>query len=123
MTASKLNMLTDQELLDQLEACTKMHGHNVLYGEVRDANRSYWKLDAVRGEFRARGPWSRADLARLFNHPEMAVRYYTAMGLFALDPIRARAIIEEVKDTGPMRLAGDAGMTLRMLDDGTFKPS
>jgi hypothetical protein len=123
MIASKLNMLTDQELLEELETCTRVHGHDVLDGEVRDANRSYWKLKAVRGEFRARGSWLQADLDRLFDHPDMVVRYYIATGLFALDPIRARAIIEEVRDAGPIRLAGDAGMTLSMLDDGTFKPT
>jgi len=122
MTASKLKMLTDRELVDELENCTKKHGRDVLYGEARDATRSYWKLKAAREEFRERGRWSEDDLDRLFNHPEMAVRYYTATGLFALDPIRARAIIEDVGVRAPMRLAGDARMTLRMLDDGSFKP-
>jgi hypothetical protein len=92
-------------------------------GEVADANRSYRNLRAVREELRARGPRSRAEVAGFFDHPEIAIRYYAATELLAIEPVRARAIIQDVKDYGPSPLAGDASGTLRMLDDGTFKPS
>jgi hypothetical protein len=123
MTISKLATLTEAELFDQFEIQARMHGHNVIDGEATDANRSYWKLNAVREELRARGARSRADLAKFFDHPEMAVRYYAATELLAVEPVRARAIIQDVKARGPRPLVLDASMTLRMLDDGTFKPT
>jgi hypothetical protein len=123
MTASKPITLTDVELFDQFETQARVHGHNVVNGEAADANRSYWRLNAVREELRARGPRSRAGLARFFDHPEMAVRYYAATELLAVEPVRARAVIQNVKDRGPRPLVLDASMTLRMLDDGTFKPT
>ena len=123
MTVPKLNMLTDAELVAQFEIHARMHGHNVINGKVADANRSYWNLRAVREELRARGPRSRADLTGFFDHPEMAIRYYAATELLAIEPARARAVIQDVKDRGPSPLAGDASGTLRMLDDGTLKPT
>lgn len=122
MTPLRPTMLTDAQLFDQFEIQAKVHGHNVVNGEAADANQSYWKLNAVREALRARGPRSRAGLARFFDHPEMAVRYYAATELLAVEPVLARTIIQDVKDRGPRPLVLDAGMTLRMLDDGSFKP-
>jgi len=123
MTAARRRMLTDEELVAEFETWARSHGHDVLYGEVRDAKRSYRELEAVHEELRARGPSARVALIKLLDHPEVAIRYYAATWLLAVEPGRARAVIEEVKHVAPMRLAGDAGMTLRMLDDGTFKPT
>ena len=123
MTDQKLTSLTDDELVNSFESWAKSHGKAVINGDVPAANRSYWQLDAVDKELRARGDQARARLLRLLDHPELPVRYYAANWLLALDPARARAIIEDVKAGPFVSLALDAGMTLRALDEGTFKPS
>jgi len=123
MIDPELNLLTDEELVTQFQIRAKSHGRNVVNGEASEAKRSYWELKAVRQELRARGPRARQSLAGLFDHPKMAVRYYAATELLAIEPVRARAIIQDVKDHGPSPLAGDASGTLRMLDDGTFIPT
>jgi len=83
---------------------------NEVIGNSRPSGKSFEREDQGHG----RG---------LFDHPKMAVRYYAATELLAIEPVRARAIIQDVKDHGPSPLAGDAGGTLRMLDDGTFIPT
>jgi len=123
MTDSGLRILTDEELVAEFENRARVHGHNVVDGEVRDTKRSYRELNAIDEELRARGPTARVGLTRLLDHPEIAVRYYAATWSLAVEPGRARAVIEAVRNLGPIRLAGDAGMTLRMLDDGRFKPT
>lgn len=123
MIASRLRTLTDEELVAEFENWARVHGHNVVDGEVRDTKLSYRQLNAIDEELRARGPTARLGLIRLLDHPELAVRYYAASWSLAVEPGRARTVIEAVRNLGPISLAGDAGMTLRMLDDGTFKPT
>jgi len=123
MTKPKLTGVTDDELMSLFENWAKSHGRAVIDGDVPAASRSYWQLDAVDKELRARGDQVRAQLLRFLDHPDLPVRYFAANWLFALAPARARSIIEDVKAGPFVPLALDAGMTLRMLDDGTFKPT
>jgi hypothetical protein len=50
------------------------------------------------------------------------VRYYAAQYLLGLAPERARAVIEWNQKYGFDAIAGDAGMLLRRLDSGQYKP-
>ncbi|GGF51237.1 hypothetical protein GCM10011611_67100 [Aliidongia dinghuensis] len=123
MTERSLSKLSDNELIELFAASARSHGNAVINGDLPVAKKSYWKLKAAHDELSARGDQSRINLNRLFDHSELTVRYYAATWLLALEPARARVIIEDVSSGGPSALAGDARMTLRMLDDGSFKPS
>lgn len=123
MKGRKFDDQTDEDLVDLFSEWAKARGKAVIDCDAPAANRGYWKLDAVEKELHARGPLAHRKLLGLLGHSELLVRYYAAKRLLALEPGRARSIIEDVK-AGPFdSLALDAGMTLRMLDDGTFKPT
>jgi len=123
MTNQKIANLTDDELVTSFEEWARARVKAVIGCDVTAATRSYGKLDAVDKELCARGPQARGKLLVLLDHPELPVRYYAAKRLLALEPDRARSIIEDTK-AGPFdSLALDAGMTLRALDEGIFKPA
>ncbi|GGF51231.1 hypothetical protein GCM10011611_67090 [Aliidongia dinghuensis] len=123
MARQHLSKLSDDELVDSFESWALTHGKAVVDGDAPAANRTYKKLDAVNKEFKTRGLEARKQLFKLLDHPEFSVRYYTAKSIFALDPVRARAVIEEVRLRAPDSLKLAAGMTLHALDDGIFKPT
>jgi hypothetical protein len=123
MTNRKLEVWADDELVGSFEIWAKAHGQAVINGDVPAANRTYRKLDAVDKELRSRGLSARRQMLRLLDHPELPVRYYAAKKLLALEPLRARSIIEDVATCPFVPLAGAAGMTLHALDQGIFKPT
>ncbi|MGH6838401.1 MAG: DUF2019 domain-containing protein [Methylocella sp.] len=79
-------------------------------------------MDAVDNELRARGLEARLALLRLYDHPNIEVRLKAATRTLAIAPIAARRVIEAIKASQQFPQAGDAGMTLRYLDEGIFKP-
>ena len=69
-----------------------------------------------------RDAYSRKALQRLYNHPNIQVRLKAATRTLAAAPLAARAVLQTIYESKLYPQAGDAGMTLRALDDGTFKP-
>jgi hypothetical protein len=72
--------------------------------------------------FRARGDNARLQLVSLLSDQDRFIRYYAAGELLALAPERSRQIIEENANMGDA-IAGDAGMLLDDLDDGSYTPT
>lgn len=58
-------------------------------------NRLYKLMDDVDHELRARGIETRRALARLFEHRDTQVRLQAAKWIFAVEPVRARKVIED----------------------------
>ena len=86
-------------------------------------NRLYRQMSQIDDELRARGPEARLALTRLFDHPNLQVRLRAAARTLGVAPVEARKAIEAVANSGHFPQAGDAGMLLAGLDDGTFKPT
>jgi hypothetical protein len=118
----ELSSLADDELIARFAATAKVVGAAVLNSDVDRTDRAIRRLWAIEAVLRARGPTSRMKLVRLLDDRDRFVRYYAAYHLLALVPERARAIIEWNAKFGFDALAGDAGMTLRNLDTGFYKP-
>jgi hypothetical protein len=59
----------------------------------------------------------------LFNHPNMQVRLKAAVETLAVAPYEARLQLRAIADSQWFPQAGDAGMTLRGIDDCSFKPT
>jgi Domain of unknown function (DUF2019) len=73
-------------------------------------------------ELRARGEDARRALLRLYSHPNMQVRLQAAKKTLGVAPEATRHVIEEIKKSQWFPQALEAGMTLRNLDSGIFKP-
>jgi UTP-glucose-1-phosphate uridylyltransferase len=85
-------------------------------------NRLFDQMNEVDEELRSRGLGARLALLRLYNHRNIQVRLKAAKRTLGVAPIEARKLIEDVSKSGFYPQAGDAGMTLRALDEGIFKP-
>jgi hypothetical protein len=85
-------------------------------------NRLFAQMNEVDLELRSRGPDARLALQRLYDHPNIQVRLKAAVRTLGVAPNAARRVIQVIADSKWYPQAGDAGMTLVNLDNGTFKP-
>ena len=95
----------------------------LLGNEIAKFTRLYHEMAAVVQELRGREGDQRTALLALYDHPNMQVRLKAAKNTLAVAPAAARQAIEEIKRSKWFPQAGEAGMTLDFLDDGTFKPT
>jgi hypothetical protein len=118
----KLSALTTAELVQRFTELAAQHGDAIYHCETARANRIYPKIQAVADELKFRQGDQRSELLRLYDHPDMFVRLNAAHATLAIAPIVARAAIQKIADSKEQPAAGDAGMAIRMLDRGVYKP-
>jgi hypothetical protein len=94
-----------------------------LHGKISEVNRLFDKIEFVKGELKSRIGDQRRALMVLYDHPNAQVRLKAAKATLAIAPEEARSVLERLIKFKECPQAGDAGMTLRFLDDGTFKPT
>jgi hypothetical protein len=118
----KLESMTIDELVDRFADIGIAEDEALLDDEVGKFNHLFDQMDAVDRELRARGEKARVALVRLFDHPNMQVRLEAAKWTLGVAPVEARQVIQMISDWKLQPYALDAGMTLRNLDSGVFKP-
>jgi len=90
--------------------------------ETKKSNRLYDRIGAIVAELTSREGDQRRALIPLYTHPNPQVRLKAATVTLAIAPVAARAVLESMSDIrGPQRL--NAGMAIRGLDDGSYKPT
>lgn len=129
MKSLDLRSLTVDQLVDRFATigeaqarALEEHEDGIEGDENVPFNKLFKQMDAVDMELRSRGRDARLALQRLYNHPNIQVRLKAAKRSLAVAPESARRIIEAIADSKWYPQAGEAGMTLSNLDDGTFKP-
>ncbi len=122
MRRVKLEEMTVDELVERFAEIGVAQDQAELIGEMGKFNHLYKQMDATEKEIRTRGREARLALLRLYNHPNMQVRLNAAKRTLGVAPVEARKAIQAIYDSKWYPQAGDAGMTLSFLDDGTFKP-
>ncbi len=122
MKAIELENLTVDELVDRYAHICIAQDDALFHDEHRKFSRLFTQMIAVREELRRRGPEARLALKRLYDHPNLQVRLQAAKSIIGIDWEDALRVIQEVKKRGEMPQAGEAGMTLRALEKGIFKP-
>jgi hypothetical protein len=80
-------------------------------------------MDAVRNELRARPGDQRRALVPLLQHGNIQVMLKAALSTLALEPKKARMVLEAISLSRRQPQALEAGTSLRDLDDGVFKPT
>jgi hypothetical protein len=94
----------------------------LLYDQLSKFKKLYWQMDSVDKELRSRGRQARLALLPLYQHPNIQVRLKAAVHTLGVAPDAARNILRIIKESGWLPQAGDAGMLLRSLDRGEYKP-
>ena len=95
----------------------------ILHDDNEEFTRLFWEMEAVEGELKSRQGDQRRALTRLYDHRNVQVRLCAAKATLAVVHLEARGLIETIAKSHEFPQAGDAGMTLRALDEGIFKPT
>lgn len=122
MRSGKLKEFTIDELVDRFAILGIEQDKAERYGEIPKYNKLFKEMTAVDEELRARGREARLALPRLFNHSNMQVRVQAATFSLGVAPEAARKVLEAIRASKWQPQAMDAGMTLRGLDNGQYKP-
>src|SRR5262245_61232672 len=86
-------------------------------------NRLVDDLIAVEAELKSRPGDRRSVLTHLYSHPNMQVRLNAAHATLAVAPEAARAQLAAIRDSRWMPQAMQAGMSLRNLASGVYRPA
>lgn len=95
----------------------------LLGGELAKFNRLYGRMQAVSNELKSRDGDHRRELRQLYSYDNMQVRLKAAIHTLAVLPEEARKQLQAVAQSDWFPQAGDAGMSISGLEDGTFKPT
>lgn len=123
MMFSSLPKMTIDELLKQFEAFAIEQDTAIAAGLIARANRVYDDIQTVTDELKSRSGDQRLALLNLYSHPNMHVRLKAAHATLAVAPELARQALEQIAASREYPAALDAGMALRTLDMGIYKPT
>ncbi|MGP0057846.1 MAG: DUF2019 domain-containing protein [Beijerinckiaceae bacterium] len=122
MSGTKLEQMTNDELVARFAEICIAEDEALFHDQYAKFNRLFEKMSAVGHELQRRGREARLELSKLYDHPNMQVRLKAAKWSLAVAPVEARQVIQQIYDWKLYPQAGEAGMCLSNLDDGTFKP-
>ena len=120
---SKLKDLTVDQLVDRFQAIALDQDEALLIDAIPRFNRLFMQMQAVDEELKSRDGDQRRALSRLHKHKNAQVRLAAAKATLAVLPEASRKVLRAIAKSGEMPQAGDAGMSLRNLDRGVFKPT
>jgi len=123
MKAIELSKATTNELVGYFARVVVGQDEALLGGQRARFNRLFKEMMSISNELKSRPGDQRSALLGLFEYPNMQVRVQAAKLTLAVAPIEARAQLEAIAATHWFPQAGDAGMCLDFLDDGTFRPA
>ncbi len=122
MTRVKLEETTIDELVQRFAEIGVAQDQALLYERRAEFRQLFRQMNDIDSELRRRGNDARAALLPLYRHPNMQVRLKAAVKTLAVAPDLARQVIGAVYGSGCLPQSLDAGMTLRNLESGVFKP-
>ena len=123
MTADDLHKMSVHDLVSRFTAAALGQYRADMNFDMKTIKKCVYEMRDITAELRARPGDQRSALLQLYDHPNTRVRLSAARLSFALAPVRARAVIQEIADSKKFSTALDAGMCLSAIDQGIFKPS
>jgi hypothetical protein len=112
------SQMTNQEIIDRLVEISIRQGEAMELFETTKYNRLYKKNARLLQELRDRPGDGRHGLFPLYDHPNMQVKLNVARWTYTLDMPHARIALADIRDSRRFPYAGDAGMTLMLIDEG-----
>ena len=123
MTDKSVRAVSTEQLVHQFAEFALAQDKAELNGNIGLINALFDKIETIKAELKSRPGDGRRALVPLYDHPNAQVRLKAAKATLALEPERARQVLATIRERQEQPQALDAGMTLRFLDDGTFKPT
>jgi ParB-like chromosome segregation protein Spo0J len=122
MNRSKLESMSIDQLVQRFVEIGIAQDDASLRENISQYNRLFDRMQDVVQELKRRDGDQRRALIALLEHPNFQVRLKAAMATLAIVPRAARQTLETIRAANWQPQSMDAGMTLRDLDRGTFKP-
>jgi hypothetical protein len=116
MRQSSLNEMSSADLVERFAQITVAQDWALLAGKRATFNRLFQRMMDVANELKARDGDQRRLLIKLYDHPNMQVRVQAAKLTREVSPFEARQQLEAIAETHWMPQAGDAGMSLAIMD-------
>jgi hypothetical protein len=124
MKTGSLAQLTTDDLVTHFVGIMLLQDKALIEDDdVGKYNLLYQQALAIVEELRARPGDQRRELVKLYGHDNPQVRLMAAKWTFALEPERARHVLQDLHDRQVFLYGGSAGMTLWMLDSGRYVPT
>lgn len=115
----KLESMQTNELVRLFEELSLAEGEAYADLQLGRTNRLIARRRALLSEMRRRPGDARKALFDLYTHRHPQVRLNVAESTYSLNPARAMRVLQEIKASRMFPWAGDAGMSLAALEDGT----
>jgi hypothetical protein len=117
----KAKTLSDEDLILEFLDCAATRRNAILDGDNRLAIRSAYRMRDLDKIFSERGPAAQSLLMHHLDNPNEGVRFWAAMRLWPVTPLKARAVMEQIAEE-PSPIGAEARGTLREISSGQFKP-
>ncbi|SDB31528.1 DUF2019 domain-containing protein [Bauldia litoralis] len=122
MSGASLDRRSIEELVDRYAATGVAQDEAELNDDIGKYNRLVDDIIAVEAELKSRAGDQRTALMKLYDHPNMQVRLNAAHATLAVAPEAARALLMTIRESRWMPQAMQAGMSLRNLENGVYRP-
>ena len=123
MKQPKLQDMTTPELVDRFAQTTVAQYEALLDDDRAEFKRLFRQMRAILEELKARPGDQRRALLPLYKHPNVQVRLKAAKNTLAVAPEAALELLHIIAESRMHPQAGEAGMSLWNLENGTFKPT
>jgi hypothetical protein len=123
MNRVNLQAMSADQLVQHFAAIALDEDEALLIDDVPQLTRLFWQMEAVEGELKARTGDQRRALLVLYDHPNAQVRLKAAKATLAVAPQAARRMLQIIRESKEYPQAGDAGMTIRAIESGIFRPT
>lgn len=123
MRKAALDGLSTAQLIERFIAVSLEQDEAELLGDTYKMKPLYRAMVALEEELKARAGDQRRALLQLYDHPNTQVRLNAAMATLAVSPHAARKALDEIWTSKWFPQAAVAGMMIKALDDGTYRPT
>jgi len=116
MKKVKLSEMNEDDLVRLFAENARSQDKALLSGKTANYNRLVGFMKEIHDELKSRPGDRRLALLRLFDFPNMHVRLQAAKLTKEVAPLEARAQLQAIVDSKWFPQAGDAGMSLSIMD-------
>jgi hypothetical protein len=122
MKRISLQDMSVDQLVERFSDLALQQDRALLEENIKRVNQLYDALKDVEDELKLRDGDQRRALVRLYEHKNPQVRLKAVKATLAVAPEVARRMLQAIADSREYPQAGEAGMSIRNLKEGIYKP-
>jgi hypothetical protein len=123
MKRISLRDMTVDQLIERFTELALAQDRALLGENITRVNQLFDLIEEVKSELKGRDGDQRGALLRLYDHRNAQVRLKAVKATLAVAPDAARRMLQVIADSREYPQAGDAGMSIRNLELGIYKPT